>query len=159
MLTQRPRVESCVLSEEASQPRALILNSRTGGSGRYAPDEAIHSSTSTDTSCPSVPTCGEASRLRTDYRLAAAAFRKAQDRLLSGWNNAKRRREIERARDEMIRARRSYETHVEIHGCLTPHAPFGLRASSPPRARSAPFFQSGIAGIRIGRIMRGERLC
>jgi hypothetical protein len=104
-----------VVSEEVKQLRGNL--SRGWRFGRVASEEGSLSPTGTDIAGLSVPGCEEAGRLHTDYTAALSAFQKAQDRLLSGWNNTKRRRGLESTHVAVLRARRRDWTHVEHHGC------------------------------------------
>ena len=74
-------------------------------------------SVGTNTSSQVLTGCEEAGRLQLDYTSAVAAFEKARDRLLSGWNNARRRMAVENGRARVVRARRHYWSHIEDHGC------------------------------------------
>jgi hypothetical protein len=61
--------------------------------------------------------CEEAGRLHLDYTSAVAAFERARDRLLAGWNNARQRTALESGHARVMCARQHYWSHIEDHGC------------------------------------------
>lgn len=71
----------------------------------------------TESLTSSLSGCTEAGRLHMNYTAALAAFEKARDRLLAGWNNSRQRMALASEHAEVERARSHYWNHVESHRC------------------------------------------
>jgi hypothetical protein len=108
--------DSFTSGEDSNRKVAAIHCALLASGGTYFA-EGIMGSFGTESLTSSLSGCREASRLHRNYTTALAAFEKARDRLLAGWNNTRQRMALAHEHAEVERARCHYWNHVENHGC------------------------------------------